>query len=103
MTDSTAPTVDVLIAAEMRLYREGLAMALIDVGGLRVRATAASASELLRECGRVDPSLVLLDMAVPGALEAAATLRLAHPKMRIVALGMHGEDQVVACAEVGIA
>jgi DNA-binding NarL/FixJ family response regulator len=87
----------------MRLYREGLAKALVGVRGLRVLASAASAAELLHECSRVHPSLVLLDMAVPGALDAAATLRLAHPRMRIVALGMHGEDQVVACAEAGIA
>jgi two-component system nitrate/nitrite response regulator NarL len=101
--DPTAQSVDVLITAEMRLYREGLAKALAGVRGLCVRASAATAAELLRECRRVEPSLVLLDMSVAGALEAAATLHVTHPGLRIVALGMHGEDQVMACAEVGIA
>jgi len=98
----SSPPVDVLIAAEMRLYREGLAKALVGEPGLRVCGTAASAEQLLGECHRVDPSVVLLDMAVPGASEAAVALRLSHPGLRIVALGMHGEDDVVACAEVGI-
>ena len=101
--DATGSPVEVLIAMEMRLYREGLAKALLRVPGLRVRASAASADELVRECRRVDPALLLLDMAAPCALEAAATLRLTHPRLRIVALGMHGEDQVMACAEAGIA
>jgi DNA-binding NarL/FixJ family response regulator len=96
------PVVDVLIAAEMRLYREGLAKALAGEPTLSVLATAASAQELLTKCRASNPTIVLLDMAVPGALEAARALRISRPTLAIVALGMLGEDHVVECAEAGI-
>lgn len=91
----------IVIAAEVRLYRDGLATALAARPGFDVVATAANAAECLDRSAALSPTLVLLETAMPGALAAARTLAATT---RVLALALPEElDEVVACAEAGMA
>jgi DNA-binding NarL/FixJ family response regulator len=92
----------VLILADIRLYREGLARLLDRQPTIEVVGSAASVEEAKTRCrGSVD--IVLLDMAMPGSLEAARVIAAGERAPRIVALAVPDTDrEVVACAEAGV-
>lgn len=99
-----ASRIDVAIVADIRLYREGLARSLEDVGIFRVAATTASADELLAACAHAPPDIVLIDLMLPDGLAAIARVAGAFPEARVVALAVpETEHAVIACAEAGIA
>ncbi|GAA2786620.1 response regulator transcription factor [Saccharopolyspora taberi] len=94
--------VEVVVIAETRFYREGLALALHHAGDFDV-VTAASPAEL-RELGE-RPRIVLLDVAHladgPGAVAAS---RAGNPLARVIVMGVSGgEADIVAYAEAGAA
>jgi two-component system nitrate/nitrite response regulator NarL len=92
-----------VIVAEIRFYREGLAMFFRDRDGFEVAGTAedvASAADLAR---LVHFDVALLDMATPSALDAIEVLRATVPTDGIVALGVReDEHEVVSLAEAGV-
>jgi two-component system, NarL family, nitrate/nitrite response regulator NarL len=94
----------VLIIADIRLFRDGLALMLGQQHGLELAGAVADsreAEEYLRS-GGVD--VVLLDMAGPESEFAIRRLTSAHPQTPVVALGVpEDERHVIACAEAGAA
>ena len=94
----------VLIVAEIRLYREGLAAMLrAESEGIDVVATAAGADDAVRGLRDLSPDIVLLDMAPDNAWLVRA-LEAAVPGTRVVALAVpENEREVLACAEAGVA
>ena len=94
----------VLIVAEIRLYREGLAAMLrAESEGIDVVATAAGADDAVRGLRELSPDIVLLDMAPDNAWLVRA-LEAAVPGTRVVALAVpENEREVLACAEAGVA
>jgi two-component system, NarL family, nitrate/nitrite response regulator NarL len=94
----------VLIVAEIRLYREGLAAMLrAESAGIDVVATAAGADDAVRGLRELSPDIVLLDMAPDNAWLVRA-LEAAVPGTRVVALAVpENEREVLACAEAGVA
>jgi two-component system nitrate/nitrite response regulator NarL len=94
----------VLIVADIRLFRDGLALMLSEEHGLELAGAVANAAEA-EECllgGGVD--VVVLDMANPESGVAVRRLTSAHPHMPVVALGVpEDETHVIACAEAGAA
>ena len=92
----------VVIFADIRLYREGLAQILGRHAGVTVVATAANS-----DCSRtllpdVAPDLVLVDMALPDGMAAIRATIAALPQVKVVSLGVGGHDaDVLACAEAG--
>jgi two-component system, NarL family, nitrate/nitrite response regulator NarL len=94
----------ILIVAEIRLYREGLAEMLRDEPGLAVVGTAAGADEAVRLLRGEVPDIVLLDMAIPDNAWLVRALVAAVPGTRVVALAVPEiEREVLACAEAGVA
>lgn len=94
----------VLIVAEVRLYREGLAQMLRAERGIEVAATAAGADEAVRALRRLEPDVVLLDLAMPDNTWLVRAIVAAVPGTRIVALAVpEAENEVLACAEAGVA
>ncbi len=106
-TDSAsgvAPTpIRVLVACDVRLYREGLAAGLVRQPSIEVVATAASALEAVGGVRGTRPDMVLLDMAMPGSLTAVRAMRESVPGVKVFALGIQEDpDVVVRCAEAGV-
>lgn len=93
----------VLVVAEIRLYRDGVAEALSALPDVDYATTAANGAAAVATARRVDCDVVLLDMAIESSTQTAAALITARPGIRVVALGVleDGPD-VVACAEVGV-
>jgi two-component system, NarL family, nitrate/nitrite response regulator NarL len=95
--------IGVLIVAEIRLFREGLADMLREEPGIDVIGAAAGVDEAVPVLRDQQPDIVLLDVAVPENAWLARALVAAVPGTRIVALAVpEVEDNVVACAEAGI-
>ncbi len=94
----------VLIVAEIRLYREGLAEMLQGEPEIDVVGIASGADEAVRELRERQPDVVLLDVAIPENAWLARALMAAVPGTRIVALAVPEiEQEVLACAEAGVA
>lgn len=92
----------VLLVAEVRLFREGLARALAAQAEFRQVETAA-ADEALTILPTRPPSLVLADSAIARNTDLVA--RAAAVGVPVVAIAVAEEDEaeVLACAEAGVA
>lgn len=98
--------VRVLIISAIRLYRDGLAQVLggdddVEVVGAFDTTTSAIGGKRGDAPG---PDVVLLDTADPRALDDMRLISGEFPGVKVVGLGVgHGDDDVIACAEAGIA
>jgi DNA-binding NarL/FixJ family response regulator len=94
------PTIRVLIADDHTLVREGLRQLLAATGDIRVEAEAANGDEALALVKSNDYDLAVLDMSMPGVsgIELIKRVRLEKPRMRVLVLSMHGEQQYAARA-----
>jgi two-component system, NarL family, nitrate/nitrite response regulator NarL len=96
--------VSLLIITPTRLYREGLAKLLGARSNIDVVATAASASELMCAITSLHADVVLLDVEMTYALEAARGIARLSPSTKVIALALDDKtDQVLRCAEAGMA
>lgn len=90
----------VLIASDVRLYREGLATILASLGQLSI-VTAVAGSDLTLAClAHFVPDVVLLDMALPGCRGLPAALR-SEPPVRFVSFAVSDADDGVLCLRGG--
>ncbi len=93
-------TIRILIASDVRLYRDGLANALQSLGEF-VIAAAVGAADAVAAAQRLRPELVLLDLA--GSQRLALLRELAAiegPAVVVLALE-NSSDEVLGCIEAG--
>jgi two-component system nitrate/nitrite response regulator NarL len=91
----------VLIVGSVRLYRDGLADAL--AGTVDVVGTAAAGPDALERVAGSAPDVVIVDL-MHGGVRLITELSELVPAVRVVALAVRdSEDEVLACAEAGIA
>jgi len=85
----------ILIADDHRLVRDGLRQILAATPELIVAAEAIDGDQTLAKVRAEDFDLVLLDMSMPGlsGIDLIKRLRLEKPRLRILVLSMHGEQQ----------
>ena len=90
----------VLIADDHKIVRDGLKGILAATADLQVAAEAASGDEALALVKANDYDVVMLDMSMPGlsGIDLIKRLRIERPKLRILVLSMHGEQQYAARA-----
>ena len=94
----------VVIACDIRLYREGLSLHLARREQLGIVGTAATRDETHRLARELTPDVLLLDMAMPGSLEIVHEVHDIAPETRVLALTIPEADgAVIACAEAGVA
>ena len=88
----------VLIADDHKIVRDGLRGILAATADLQVAAEAASGDEALSLVRAGDYDVVMLDMSMPGlsGLDLVKRLKIEKPKLRILVLSMHGEQQYAA-------
>jgi len=92
-----------LIVSDVRLYREGLALALEKCGDIRLVGTADSLESALPYVASRTCAVILLDGGMPHALAIARALMLADENAKIVAVAVADEAaDVVACAQAGL-
>jgi two-component system, NarL family, nitrate/nitrite response regulator NarL len=94
--------ISVFIATRIKLYREGLALALQHAWGLHIAGTAAGPLEFGPELATHPHPVLLLDVATAAGLAALAQTRAAYPGLRVVALGVtESTSEILMCAEAG--
>jgi DNA-binding NarL/FixJ family response regulator len=97
-------SIELLIGTEVRLYSDGIRQFLDARAGYRVVGIAARSPELLLKVEQRLPDIVLLDQALPGALETLRGIRRLHPACKVIALGEpESDDILLAWAEAGVA
>jgi DNA-binding NarL/FixJ family response regulator len=90
----------VLIADDHEIVRDGLKRILAAAADLQVAGEAASGDAALALVKAHDYDLAMLDMSMPGlsGIDLIKRLKLEKPKLRILVLSMHGEQQYAARA-----
>ena len=88
----------ILIAEDHSIVRDGLKRILATTVDLKVIGEAAGGEAALALVRANDYDVVMLDMSMPGlaGLDLIKRLRIEKPKLRILVLSMHGEQQYAA-------
>jgi len=90
----------ILIAEDHSIVRDGLKRILATTVDLKVIGEAADGEAALALVKANDYDVVMLDMSMPGlsGIELIKQLKAEKPKLRILVLSMHGEQQYAARA-----
>jgi DNA-binding NarL/FixJ family response regulator len=85
----------VVIADDHTIVREGLKQVLAAAGDLTVIAEAQNGAEVMQCVREHDFDVLLLDMSMPGksGIELIKQVHTENPKLRILVLSMHEEEQ----------
>lgn len=98
------PGISVLIVADVRLYREGLASSPASRDHLLVIATCASRADALARVRDVGADVVVVDMATRESLELIGDLRREAVATKILAFAVEEvTSDILDCAEAGAA
>jgi DNA-binding NarL/FixJ family response regulator len=96
--------ISVIILADIRLYREGLADVLGRRVDFRVVGTATGDTEGVACVRETHPDVALVDMAMLDSAGIVRSLTTLTPDVKVIALAVPETDShVLACAEAGIA
>jgi two-component system invasion response regulator UvrY len=87
--------IKVFIADDHPVVRQGLKRILADELDITVVGEAINAQELFKQLGNQDCDVVVLDITMPGrdGLDALNELRHTRPKLPVLVLSIHPEDQ----------
>jgi two-component system, NarL family, invasion response regulator UvrY len=87
--------IDVFIADDHAMFREGLKQILARQADMRVAGEAGTAAELLDALRTVAAHVLVLDVSMPGrsGLDALADIRVLRPEIPVLVLSMHPENQ----------
>jgi DNA-binding NarL/FixJ family response regulator len=85
----------VMLADDHTLVREGLKQLLAATPDIRVEGEAADGDQALELARKQDFDLAVLDMSMPGhsGIELIKRLRAEKPRLHLLVLSMHGEEQ----------
>lgn len=90
--------IDILIADDHTIMREGLKQILAPCTDMRVGGEAGDGEEVLRKVRQQKWSVIVLDMAMPGTsgLDLIKLVKAEKPELPILVLSMQKEDQYAA-------
>jgi CheY-like chemotaxis protein len=96
-TASAQPKLRVLLADDHEIVREGLISLLSDVRDIEVVGEAANGREAVNQAYRLQPDVVIMDVAMPliNGDDATRQIKLHLPKTRVIALSMYEEPDMV--------
>lgn len=89
--------IKVLLADDHSIVRAGLRRLIEDSGDMSVVAEAADGGEAIRQVHETLPDVAVIDISMPGVdgLEVLLQVRAHYPKLPILILTMHEEEQYV--------
>ncbi|AVZ77153.1 DNA-binding response regulator [Streptomyces lunaelactis] len=90
----------VLLVDDHPVFRAGMTTVLTDLPDVTVIGEAADGAEAIATTARLLPTIVLMDLRMPGVsgLEATAQITTAHPQVAVVILTMDEDDDSVFAA-----
>lgn len=85
----------IVIADDHAIVREGLKRIVSSVDGLQVVGEAADGTEVMQRVRELSFDVLMLDLSMPGrsGMELIRLVRAEKPKLRILVLSMHQEQQ----------
>jgi DNA-binding NarL/FixJ family response regulator len=93
----------VIVASEVRLYRDALRRVLQNAAGIALVGTASSAVEVVEQARRLAPLVVVVDMAMVESFFAATPIARAPQIGGVMVLGIpEVSADVIACSPSGI-
>jgi DNA-binding NarL/FixJ family response regulator len=98
-------TITVLVAAPVRLYRDGLATILAQQEGIEVAGIAGDRGDTLVRWLELAPDVVLVDLALAGSVETIRWLAAHGGRSRtavVVLATSEAEDRLVGCAQAEV-
>lgn len=89
--------ITLLLVDDQRLMRDGLRTLLELEEDMRVVGEASNGTEALQRYAETPPSVVLMDIRMPGmdGVEATRQLRTRHPEARIIILTTFDDDEYI--------
>lgn len=89
--------IKVLIADDHALFREGIRALLSGYDDIDVVGEAADGKEAIDEVGKLDPDVVMMDIAMPGlgGLEATLEIKKQFPKVKVLILTQYDNREYV--------
>lgn len=96
--------IKVLIADDHSIVRAGLRRIVEESGDMEVIAEAQDGREALLKIQKEQPDVAVIDISMPGldGLEVTTQLRAGYPKLPVIILTMHEEEQyVIRAIEAG--
>jgi two-component system invasion response regulator UvrY len=92
--------IKVLLADDHSIVRAGLRRIVEDAGDIEVVAEAADGWEAIQQAQKSLPDVAVIDISMPGldGLEVVSQLHHYYPKLPIIILTMHEEEQYVVRA-----
>lgn len=101
---ASAHTIGVLIVADVRLYREGLAASLASRSNLRVVATSSGRADAREKVHAAGVNVVVVDIAMRESLELIHDLHREAVATKILAFAVEDvASDILDCAEAGAA
>jgi two-component system, NarL family, invasion response regulator UvrY len=89
--------INVLLADDHSIVREGLKRIIDDADKMKVVAEAADGREAIESACQTKPDVAVIDLSMPGidGLEVIGQLQIYLPDLPILVLTMHEEDQYI--------
>lgn len=89
--------VRVMIADDHPMFRFGLTAAIGAAPEIALIGEASSGSELVSMADKLNPDVVITDLAMPGTdgLSATRQIKARHPEVAVLVLTMHDDDEAV--------
>jgi len=90
----------IVIAEDHAILRQGLRALLSETPGFEVVDEVSNGRDALRSVSRLKPSLLLIDLSMPGmnGTEAIREIKLRQPEVRIIVLTVHKAEEYVRTA-----
>jgi DNA-binding NarL/FixJ family response regulator len=87
----------VLVADDHAIMREGIRALLASADDIEVVGEAADGIEAIAACRRLDPDIVLMDVAMPGlgGFEATLEIRKEHPRTKVLVLTQYDDREYI--------
>lgn len=102
--DWTTRVVSVLIMSEIRLFGEGLALAMAREGSISVCGYSGDLAETIGKVRLLQPDIVLLNTSLEAGVDIIDRVRAIAPEVRVVALAVADvPENIISWAEAGAA
>lgn len=87
--------IEILIADDHTIFRQGLKMLLEQENDIEVVGEAGNGAETIEIAKKLKPDIVLLDIAMPemDGMEVARKLKKILPKLKVIVLTTYADDQ----------
>lgn len=96
--------IEIMIADDHRVFREGIVSILENTGEIKVIAQAQDGKEVMEKLRRAQPELILMDISMgeAGGIETTRLVKEQYPDIKVLVLSMHSESSyIVKMLEAG--